>query len=117
MSSLYTKIFTFLIAGTCSYVNRSRAIDQKLVYVQDDGIVIMKGDNSTWLEKGIYRERWDSPFPYSTLVLTQDVQAFGYRAMPNITQAYLFLISTKRRGGVVSYSYANSLHDVRSTPR
>lgn len=42
----------------CSYVNRSRAYDAQLVYTQDDGTVIMKGDDTTTLDSGVFRERY-----------------------------------------------------------
>lgn len=42
----------------CSYVNRSRAYDAQLVYTQDDGTVIMKGDDTTKLDLGVFRERY-----------------------------------------------------------
>lgn len=41
-----------------SYVNRSRAFDAQLVYARDDGTVIMKGDDTTKLDWGVFRERY-----------------------------------------------------------
>ncbi|KAF8203636.1 glycoside hydrolase family 16 protein [Pholiota molesta] len=39
------------------YVNRTTALANRLVYIQNDGKVIMKADNTTKLAKGVYRER------------------------------------------------------------
>lgn len=39
-------------------MNRSRAFDAQLVYTQDDGTVIMKGDDTTKLDLGVFRERY-----------------------------------------------------------
>ncbi|KAJ7293602.1 glycoside hydrolase family 16 protein [Mycena rebaudengoi] len=38
--------------GTVTYVNQTYAFANGLAYVQDDGIVIMKGDNTSWLPEG-----------------------------------------------------------------
>ncbi|KAJ7630965.1 glycoside hydrolase family 16 protein [Roridomyces roridus] len=38
--------------GTVTYVNQTYAFENQLAYVQDDGIVIMKGDDTTWLPEG-----------------------------------------------------------------
>jgi len=40
-----------------SYVNKSAAFSSGLVYVQDDGVVIMKADDFTKLPKGTFRNR------------------------------------------------------------
>jgi len=40
-----------------SYVDRNTSIRSRLIYTRDDGKVIMKGDNSTWLERGVHRPR------------------------------------------------------------
>ncbi|KAI3621797.1 glycoside hydrolase family 16 protein [Moniliophthora roreri] len=42
--------------GQVNYVNSSVAFGDKLAYVQDDGVVIMKGDDTTWLADGEYRK-------------------------------------------------------------
>jgi len=42
--------------GTVTYVNASYAFQNGLVYVEDDGTVIMKGDNTSWLASGQYRD-------------------------------------------------------------
>ncbi|KAF5313963.1 hypothetical protein D9611_006836 [Ephemerocybe angulata] len=43
--------------GRVNYVNESYARAQRLVYVQDDGKVIMKADDQTTLAQGAYRDR------------------------------------------------------------
>jgi hypothetical protein len=50
-----------------SYVNRSDAYGRGLIYVEDDGTVIMKGDDTNWLPLGTYRDRYLSSY---TLVLS-----------------------------------------------
>ncbi|KAF5370199.1 hypothetical protein D9615_010056 [Tricholomella constricta] len=61
--------------GHVNYVNRSRAFERNLVYTQDDGVVIMKGDDSTWLDKGVYREsvRISSYAQYTTGLFILDL--------------------------------------------
>jgi len=58
-----------------NYVNRSRAFDRQLVYVQNDSVVIMKGDDTTWLEKGVFREsvRISSYAQYTTGLFILDL--------------------------------------------
>ncbi|KAF8078599.1 glycoside hydrolase family 16 protein [Lyophyllum atratum] len=62
-------------SGHVNYVNRSTAFDQQLVYVQDDGVVIMKGDNTTWLERGAFRNsvRISSYAQYTTGLFILDL--------------------------------------------
>ncbi|KAJ7181684.1 glycoside hydrolase family 16 protein [Mycena crocata] len=38
--------------GTVTYVNSTYAFQNGLAYVNDDGTVVMKGDNTTWLPQG-----------------------------------------------------------------
>ncbi|RDB28968.1 putative glycosidase C21B10.07 [Hypsizygus marmoreus] len=61
--------------GHVNYVNRSRAFDQGLVYTQEDGTVIMKGDDTKWLEKGVYRDsvRISSKKQYNTGLFVLDL--------------------------------------------
>ena len=40
-----------------SYVDRNTSIRSRLIYTRGDGKVIMKGDNSTRLERGAHRPR------------------------------------------------------------
>lgn len=42
----------------CSYVSREEALQKKLIYTLEDGTVIMKGDNDTWLGHGVKRDRY-----------------------------------------------------------
>lgn len=46
-----------LIPPLFSYTTRDDALATGLVYVQGDGTVIMHGDNTTWLDKGVPRRR------------------------------------------------------------
>ena len=41
-----------------SYTTKDFAFSNGLAYVQDDGIVIMKGDNTTQLASGVNRNRY-----------------------------------------------------------
>ena len=41
-----------------SYTTKDFAFSNGLAYVQDDGIVVMKGDNTTQLASGVYRNRY-----------------------------------------------------------
>ena len=45
---------------TFSYVTQQIAVSKNLVYVTGDNKVIMKGDNTTSLEVGQFRDRWAS---------------------------------------------------------
>ncbi|KAJ2927135.1 hypothetical protein H1R20_g9944, partial [Candolleomyces eurysporus] len=42
--------------GHVNYVNESYARERRLVYVEDDGTVIMKADQETWLPRGQFRD-------------------------------------------------------------
>lgn len=61
--------------GLVNYVNRTTSFAQNLTYVQDDGIVIMKGDDTTWLGQGVYRNsvRISSIAQYTTGLFILDL--------------------------------------------
>ncbi|KAK0208339.1 glycoside hydrolase family 16 protein [Desarmillaria ectypa] len=61
--------------GTVNYVNSSEAFSKGLAYVRDDGIVVMKGDNTTWLDNGVYRDsvRISSYAQYNTGLFILDL--------------------------------------------
>ncbi|GLB36174.1 putative glycosyl hydrolases family 16 [Lyophyllum shimeji] len=61
--------------GHVNYVDRSTAFAKQLVYVRDDGVVIMKGDDTTWLDKGVYRDsvRISSYAQYTTGLFILDL--------------------------------------------
>ncbi|KAK0198438.1 glycoside hydrolase family 16 protein [Armillaria mellea] len=61
--------------GTVNYVNSSEAFSKGLAYVQDDGIVVMKGDNTTWLDDGVDRDsvRISSYAQYNTGLFILDL--------------------------------------------
>lgn len=42
--------------GTVDYVDRDTAIQENLVFVNDEGHAIIQGDNTTWLQPGEYRK-------------------------------------------------------------
>ena len=88
-----------------SYVDRNTSIQSRLIYTREDGKVIMKGDNSTWLEHGVHRPRCASStqnlFPFVTLTSA----VFGYRAGHSTTRVCLSWISIKFPGVVVSCHY------------
>ncbi|KAF8642364.1 hypothetical protein AX16_009633 [Volvariella volvacea WC 439] len=42
--------------GHVNYVDAETAFQKRLVYFEEDGTVIMKGDNTTWLPLGTYRD-------------------------------------------------------------
>jgi len=72
--------FTFYTAsdpthGTVTYVNESFAFANGLAYVEDDGTVIMKGDNTTTLSEGQYRNsvRISSVTQYNTGLFILDL--------------------------------------------
>ncbi|VDB99648.1 unnamed protein product [Peniophora sp. CBMAI 1063] len=54
--------------GTVTYVDNTTAFNSSLAYVSDRNTVIMKGDNTTWLAEGAYREsvRVSSKTTYNT---------------------------------------------------
>ena len=47
-----------LITNACSFVNKSTAFANGLVSVQGDGKVIMKADDTSNLDNGVFRDRW-----------------------------------------------------------
>jgi len=74
-----------------SYVNASYAFQNGLVYVEDDGTVIMKGDNTSWLASGQYRDRWATRH-LSNRSQHNNEPVSGFRAKLSTTQVFLFLI-------------------------
>jgi hypothetical protein len=50
-------IYALFSIATRSFVDQQTAFSKGLAYVQDDGVVIMKGDNTTVLSAGVYRDR------------------------------------------------------------
>ncbi|KAE9411131.1 hypothetical protein BT96DRAFT_969316 [Gymnopus androsaceus JB14] len=61
--------------GTVNFLNASDAFAASLAYVQDDGIVIMKGDNTTTLANGVNRNsvRVSSNKQYNTGLFILDI--------------------------------------------
>jgi len=61
--------------GHVNYVNSSTAFARNLVYTQPDGTVIMKGDNTSWLPMGTYRDsvRISSKAQYNTGLFILDL--------------------------------------------
>ncbi|KAK1233569.1 hypothetical protein PQX77_003255 [Marasmius sp. AFHP31] len=61
--------------GRVDYINVDESYGRRLVYVQDDGVVIMKGDNTTWLNDGEYRKsvRISSYKQYNTGLFILDI--------------------------------------------
>jgi hypothetical protein len=58
-SSSYPRAVTVLYL-TLRFLNANDSFSQHLAYVQDDGVVIMKGDNTTVLNDGENRARYDA---------------------------------------------------------
>ena len=50
--------FNFLSYRLCSYINKTAAFESGLVSVEDDGSVIMKADDTTKLDRGVFRNRF-----------------------------------------------------------
>lgn len=44
-----------------SYTDRHTALANNLTFITDDGKVVMKGDDTTWLASGVYRNRYVCP--------------------------------------------------------
>ena len=42
----------------CSYINKTAAFESGLVSVKDDGLIIMKADDTTKLNRGVFRNRF-----------------------------------------------------------
>ncbi|KAG6851044.1 hypothetical protein H0H93_002936 [Arthromyces matolae] len=61
--------------GQVKYVTQEQAFAQGLAYVQDDGVVVMQGDNTTWLDQGVYRNsvRISSYAQYTTGLFILDL--------------------------------------------
>ncbi|KAJ6610875.1 concanavalin A-like lectin/glucanase domain-containing protein [Mycena sp. CBHHK59/15] len=61
--------------GTVTYVNSTYAFQNRLAYVNDDGTVVMKGDNTTWLPEGEKRSsvRISSNAQYNTGLFILDL--------------------------------------------
>ncbi|KAJ7492593.1 glycoside hydrolase family 16 protein [Mycena latifolia] len=61
--------------GTVTYVNETYAFQNGLAYVNDDGTVVMKGDNTTWLPEGQNRSsvRISSIAQYNTGLFILDL--------------------------------------------
>ncbi|KAJ6509561.1 glycoside hydrolase family 16 protein [Mycena vitilis] len=61
--------------GTVNYVNQTYAFENGLAYVNDDGTVVMKGDNTTWLPEGTNRSsvRISSNAQYNTGLFILDL--------------------------------------------
>ena len=51
-------LFHSLSYGLCSYINKTAAFESGLVSVKDDGTVIMKADDTTKLDRGVFRNRF-----------------------------------------------------------
>lgn len=41
-----------------SYTDQNTALTKNLTFITEDGKVIMKGDDTTWLDAGVYRNRF-----------------------------------------------------------
>jgi hypothetical protein len=76
-----------------SYVDQETAFSTGLAYVTDNNEVIMKGDDTTWLAAGVYRNRSSGLLRFvaddSSLLFNI---VFGYPARPCIIPAFLCLI-------------------------
>ncbi|KAI0662806.1 glycoside hydrolase family 16 protein [Cubamyces menziesii] len=61
--------------GMVNYTDRATAFSNNLSYVTDDGKVVMKGDDSTWLASGVYRNsvRISSQKQYNTGLFILDL--------------------------------------------
>jgi len=87
-----------------SYVDRNTSIQSRLIYTREDGKVIMKGDDYTWLERGVHRPRYTSSTRNSLPSFeTYCLSVSGSRAWHNTTRGCSSWISIKSRGVAVSY--------------
>jgi hypothetical protein len=77
-----------IVTFICSYVTEDQAWQLGLVYITSDNKVIMKGDNTSWLAAGQYRNRCD----HSTLMaaLAKAFSASGFRVMQCTIQVFLY---------------------------
>lgn len=85
-----------------SFINETAAFADGLAYITDDNVVVMKGDNTSWLAAGEVRNR--SKSTNSTFCVELDAlqsPVYAFPAWPNTTQVYSLLTSIKRRGAVV----------------
>jgi len=74
---------------TRSFLDRTAAFDKKLVYYENDGTVIMKGDNFTTLERGRYRDRLETLTKQFAGTENWRNVAFESRVWPVTVQDYL----------------------------
>lgn len=70
-----------------SYTDRETAFAKNLAYVTDEGKVVMKGDDYTWLDDGVYRNRSvHEMYLYSVRMLTEWMPSvFAYPARSSTT--------------------------------
>lgn len=72
--------------GMVNYTNQSTAFSEGLAYVTSNNIVVMKGDNTTWLSEGEYRKsvRISSYKQYNTglFILDLDMAPWGCGVWP-----------------------------------
>ncbi|KAI0932227.1 hypothetical protein AcW1_000592 [Taiwanofungus camphoratus] len=72
--------------GMVNYTDQNTAFADGLAYVTDDNIVVMKGDNTTWLASGQYRNsvRISSQAQYNTglFILDVDMAPWGCAVWP-----------------------------------
>lgn len=89
------------VLNRSSYTDRDTAFGHNLVYVTDDDLVIMKGDNTTTLSDGQNRNRYI--YPLNTPRNTDRVWCLAcvYLVDNNTTLAFLSLILTEPHGDVV----------------
>ncbi|TFK89981.1 glycoside hydrolase family 16 protein [Polyporus arcularius HHB13444] len=61
--------------GMVNYTDRDTALAHNLTFITDDGKVIMKGDDTTWLDSGVYRNsvRISSKKQYNTGLFILDL--------------------------------------------
>lgn len=88
-----------------SYVNKSLAFGNNLTYVQDDGIVVMKGDDKNWLPDGQFRQRYLSFTPCISPLIFLPV--FAYLAYHGTMVVSSFSISTMLPGAAQSGPYVS----------
>jgi len=50
--------FNSLSHRLCSYINKTAAFESGLVSIKEDGLVIMKADDTTKLDRGVFRNRF-----------------------------------------------------------
>lgn len=53
----FDSTLSIFVSGTVNFLNATAAFSEGLAYVQDNGVVIMKGDNTTTLDEGVNRNR------------------------------------------------------------